>query len=118
MGRADSPAASSLDLQAAEQAHIETFMLEYGRLRAQFDVEYEALVGPVDQVNFVDRSTWPPARSIQYVLLAYNLKPFASAMDRLARGYYEDAITLTRVLYERRRYPASPACSVSSPPCR
>ena len=51
-------------------------------------------------MNFVDRTEWPPHRSVQYVLLSYNVKTFHSAFDRIVRGYYEDGIALTRGLYE------------------
>lgn len=43
---------------------------------------------------------WPPHRSIQYALLAHNLKPLRSGMDRLTNGYYEDSLALLRIAYE------------------
>ena len=83
-----------------ERAHFERFNSDYGRFVGQFEVEYQALAQLVDRLNFVDRSAWPSHRHVQYVLLAYNVRTFYSALDRLVRGYYEDCITLTLGLYE------------------
>lgn len=88
------------ELVQYEQEHRLRALREYGRMAAQFEAHYTALVQLIDQVNFVDRSSWPQHRAIQYVLLSYNLKPFWSAVDRLIKGFYEDALTLLRGLYE------------------
>lgn len=83
-----------------ETEHLELFSKDYGRFVSQFEVEYSALVEIIDQINFVEKDSWPDHRSVQYVLAAYNVKTFYSALDRLTKGYYEDSITLTRGLYE------------------
>ena len=83
-----------------EREHFELFNQDYGRFVSQFEVQYSALAEIIDQINFVERSSWPDHRSLQYVLVAYNVKTFYSALDRLVRGYYEDSITLIRGLYE------------------
>jgi hypothetical protein len=94
------PAEVVVSTTQAEREHFESFKKDYGRFVAQFEVEYAALVKVIDDINFVERSSWPDHRAVQYVLAAYNVKTFYSAVDRLARGYYEDCITLTRSLYE------------------
>lgn len=83
-----------------ERAHFARFNADYGRYVGQFEVEYQSLAELIDHLNFVDRSSWPEHRSVQYALSAYNLRTFYSALDRLVRGYYEDCIALTRGLYE------------------
>jgi hypothetical protein len=83
-----------------ERLHAAAFMTEYGRFAAQFEAMYSAHVRLLDDVNFMEKSTWPTHRGIQYVLLAYNAKSIYSAFDRLMRGHYEDSITLLRSLYE------------------
>jgi len=83
-----------------EAEHLRWFEGEYGRFVTQAEAEYAALATLIDGLNGVERSAWPAHRSIQYVLIAYNLKSFQSALDRIAKGYYEDGITLTRGLYE------------------
>ena len=88
------------DLFQHETAHREQFLRDYGRLVAQFEAHYTALVGLIDQVNYIDRSSWPRHRAVQYVLMSYNLKPFWSAVDRMTKGFYEDALVLLRGLYE------------------
>jgi hypothetical protein len=83
-----------------EHAHFARFNVDYGRYVGQFEVAYQSLAELIDHLNFVDRSAWPPHRYVQYVLSAYNLRTFYSALDRLVRGYYEDCLALTRGLYE------------------
>jgi len=94
------PSALVLDLTQLEHEHFAQFNSDYGRFVDQFEVEFTALAMLIDDLNFIDRSTWPPHRYVQYVLLAKNVKTFYSALERLARGYYEDSITLVRGLYE------------------
>ena len=61
---------------------------------------FDQLVALVDQVDFTDRSGWPRHRAIQFIMLAKNLRTFHSAIDRLTKGSYQDAMTLTRTIYE------------------
>ena len=88
------------DLAQVEQDHLLRFEEGYGRGLHQFYVEYGALVDAVNDVNFIDRSQWPPFRSVQYVLMAKNLSALHSAMDRLSKGFYQDALTLLRSSYD------------------
>lgn len=94
------PSRHVLDLTAAAQAHYATFSQEFGRFLVQYEVEYTALAALVERINYLDKSDWPSHRAVQYVLVASNARSFYSALDRLARGYYEDSLTLTRGLYE------------------
>jgi hypothetical protein len=87
-------------LPELERQHFGEFSTEYGRFVGQFEIQFSALASVVDQLNFVDKSAWPQHRPLQYVLVAYNLRSFVSALDRLARGYYEDCFAITRGLYE------------------
>lgn len=89
-----------IELLQYEEHHREQVLHDYGRLFNQFEAHYTALVQLIDQVNFIDRSSWPQHRTVQYILMSYNLKPFWSAVDRLTKGFYEDALTLLRGLYE------------------
>lgn len=83
-----------------ERAHAAAFTKEFGRFAVQFEAMYSAHVRLLDDVNFIDKSTWPPHRAVQYVLLSYNAKTLYSAFDRLMRGHYEDSLALIRGLYE------------------
>ena len=97
---ANSPIRVADDLAAFEADHLEQFLANYRRGFHQFYVEFGELAALVDQVNFVDRSTWPSHRALQFVTIAKNLKPFHSAMDRLSKGSYQDSVTLIRSLYD------------------
>jgi hypothetical protein len=88
------------ELEMVELAHRRRFEGEYGRGIQQFYVEFGALVDAVDDVNFAERDHWPPFRYVQFVLLAKNLGSLHSAMDRLSRGFYQDALSLTRSSYD------------------
>lgn len=94
------PSAVVANIKHLEVEHFRRFNVEYGRFVPQFEVQYSTLVEVLDAVNYVDRSSWPQHRSVQYALLSYNVKTFHSAVDRIMRGYYEDGITLVRGLYE------------------
>ena len=98
--RRNSPSSTARDLVQFEREHLELFGERYGRLHVQFDVAFDQLVAVVEQVNFVEKSSWPQHRALQYILLSHNLKAFISAMDRLSKGYYEDSAVLSRTLYE------------------
>lgn len=88
------------ELENVELAHKLRFENEYGRGIQQFYVEFGALVDAADDVNFAERDHWPPFRYVQFVLLAKNLGSLHSAMDRLSRGFYQDALSLTRSSYD------------------
>lgn len=88
------------DLEMVELAHRRRFEGEYGRGLQQFYVEFGALADAVDDINFVERDHWPPFRYVQFVLLAKNLGSLHSAMERLSRGFYQDALSLTRSSYD------------------
>jgi hypothetical protein len=88
------------ELGEFEHDHLARFRQDYGRLHDQFDVAFDQLVAAIERVNYIDKSSWPSHRSLQFMMLAHNLKSFPSAMNRLSNGYYEDSITLSRTLYE------------------
>lgn len=94
------PSQLLVEARAQENDHATRFLRAYGRGVGQFEVEFTALVKVIDRLNFVQRQAWPPHRSVQYALIAHNLKPLRSVMDRVANGYYGDAIALLRVAYE------------------
>lgn len=94
------PSGPVVALTQAEIDHFKSFKSDYGRFAGLFEVEFTSLVSLIDEANFVDKSAWPSHRPLQFILVAYNLRSLYSAFDRLARGYYEDSITLARTLYE------------------
>lgn len=95
-----SPTDVAASLAASELDHRMQFSDAYGRFAAQYDVGVAALATLVEELNFVRRDGWPEHRAIQYVLVAYNLRHFDTAIDLVVRGRYEEAISLTRGLYE------------------
>jgi hypothetical protein len=97
---ARNPPPVQIDLAGFEAEHAERFAQHHGRGVAQLYIAFDQLVALVDQVNFVDKSDWPKHRAIQFILIAKNLKAFHSALDRLTKGSYQDATTLTRTPYE------------------
>lgn len=96
----NTPTSIEMKIAEFESTHLDHFMKHYGRGVVQFYVEYDALVSLIDQVNFIDKGSWPPHRVTQFVLLSKNLKAFHSAMDRLSKGFCQDAVTLIRGLYD------------------
>jgi hypothetical protein len=94
------PSSIQADLASGERAHLNLFMQQLGRGLGQFYAEYGALVRAIDDVNVVEREHWPPFRYVQFVLLAKNLSALHSAMDRLSRGFHQDALSLIRSSYE------------------
>lgn len=94
------PSTHVLELTASAQTHYGRFSQEFGRFVVQYEVEYTALADLVEQINYLDKTDWPEHRAVQYILVASNARSFYSALDRLARGYHEDCLTITRCLYE------------------
>jgi hypothetical protein len=94
------PSGHVLDLTEGSKEHYRLFSRAFGRFVVQYEVEYTALAGIVERINYVDKANWPKHRALQYLLVASNARSFYSAVDRLARGYYEDCLTITRGLYE------------------
>lgn len=97
---ANLPSGFTTDLRAMEMDHVAVVSAEYGRMFAQLDVELTALAQLIDVVNFVDRTDWPPHRTVQYLLIWANAKSFHSAIELLLKGHYEDCLAITRGLYE------------------
>lgn len=94
------PSYALLRVRAQEEDHASRFLREYGRAVGQFEVEFSALVDVVDRLNFAQREAWLPHQHVQYVVLAHNLTPLRSVMDRVIKGYYGEALTLLRVAFE------------------
>lgn len=82
--RRNLPAGLLEDLSGFEARHLRLFEDKLGRLLDQSWVQFAALTQLVDQLNFANRD-WHPNRSVQFALLAHNLKSFVSALDRLPR---------------------------------
>lgn len=83
-----------------ENRHAYLITKKYGRFICQFDVSYSFLVDLNSLINYIDKSKWPKHRSIQWLLLNYNLKPIYSSFSRLIRGFYEDSLISIRPSYE------------------
>jgi hypothetical protein len=94
------PPAVVLRALDSEREHFALFERDHGKFVGLFEIQYSALVRVIDQINFIEKAFWPNHRTTQFVLLAYNAKSLYSSFDRVAKGYYEDGITLTRGLYE------------------
>lgn len=94
------PSQVVLDINQYEQGHSRKVLKEYGRFVAQFELFYDLIVEMIHALNYVKKSKWPKHRSIQFMLMAYNLKPLYSSFDRLIEGFYEDCIILARPVYE------------------
>lgn len=97
---AHTPTSVVLNIDRFERVQLGYFQKNYGRGVVQFYVAYDALVSLIDQVNFIDKGTWPLHRVTQFVLLSKNFKAFHSAMDRLSKGFHQEAITLIRGPYD------------------
>ena len=87
-------------LEDQDRAIALEFINEYRSSVEILEVGYTALAEAVDLVNFVPKDSWPEHRSVQYLLVAENVKSFRSAQNRLMRGYYQDCGAITRSLYE------------------
>jgi hypothetical protein len=88
------------DIQRFQRQHVAHVGREYGRFISQVELAFSLLVEIVDGINYVDKSGWPQHRSLQFILMVHNLKSIESALDRLVKGSYEDAISLVRGPYE------------------
>lgn len=94
------PSQVVLDINRYEQDHLRKVLKEYERFVAQFELFYDLIVKITQGVNYIEKSNWPKHRSVQFMLIAHNLKNIYSSFDRLVKGFYEDSITLDRPAYE------------------
>lgn len=97
----DENASSVLDdIGGFQRQHVAHVGRLYGRFISQVELVFSLLVEIVDGINYMDKSGWPKYRSLQFVLMVHNLKSIESALDRMVKGSYEDAINLIRGPYE------------------
>lgn len=89
-----------LDIRNFESHHQSKISNDYNRFIRQFEVTFSLITDCVHALNYVEKTTWPKHRGIQFLLYTHNLKTLYSSFDRLIRGSYEDSLSLTRTVYE------------------
>ncbi len=94
------PSSVVLGLVEAERNHFNRFNTAYGRWVAQSEVHFSCLVNAIEQIDYVEKSTWPSHRGTQFILVTNTLRSLWSSADRLHRGAYQDSMTLLRLAYE------------------
>ena len=88
------------EIRRHEAGHFLIVSQEYGRFEAQFELFYDLITEILLGVNYIDNSSWPKHRVIQFLLVNNNLKTLYSAFDRSIKGFWEDGLNLLRTAYE------------------
>ncbi len=66
----------------------------------QFEMYFSMLVDVSYNLNYINKKHWPINRGFQYVMATHSLKQFYSAYELFLDGFYDDAISLQRSIYE------------------
>ncbi len=91
---------TALEIRDFESRHQLLISNNYGRFIDQFNSIFSLISDCTFAINYVDKSTWPAHRGLQFLLHTHNLKTLFSAFDRLTKGFYEDGLSLSRTVYE------------------
>jgi hypothetical protein len=94
--------ASEVALQIGEfkQIHREWALNRYGNAIKIFEDGFEVLANVIFNANYLDKSSWPSHRRIQFFLAADALKRLFRAMEDAVEGFCGETIVLTRSVYE------------------
>lgn len=94
------PSQVVLDIKRYEKDHLRKVSKEFGRFVNRFEFYYGLMAKITKGVNYIEKLNWPKHRSVQFMLIVYNLNSIYSSFDRLVKGFYEDSIVLFRPAYE------------------
>jgi hypothetical protein len=94
------PSRDFLSIYAYENDHATMVLKEYGRFVSQFELFFDLLNDLIVGVNFIPKSSWPPQRSIQFLLAANNVRFFYNSFDRLIKGFWVESMVLSRPIFE------------------
>lgn len=89
-----------VNIQQFQNEHLLYMGKEYGRFMNQFEMFFCAMVDYSHTINYLDKKEWPINRGFQFVIATNSLRQMYSAYILLNSGFYEDAITLLRSVYE------------------
>ena len=93
------PSQVVLDISAGEREHFIEFNRDDGRFVCQFEVQFRP--SPPLSTGSTLSTKGLGRHIVRFSLYCrLNVKSFNSALDRLARGYYEDCFAMTHGLYE------------------
>ena len=96
-------ATASNNLLQFEQKHYSAMTNgpeSYGRFKEQFRLFFELVNSIVIGLNYIDKSDWPPHRTIQFLFLVNNLRSLHNTTYTLLRGHWEDSMTIMRTCLE------------------
>jgi len=72
----------------------------YGRFKSQFRLFFQLANEIVLGLNYIDKKSWPPHRTIQFLFIVNNLRSLHNATFNLLRGHWEDSMTIMRTNLE------------------
>jgi len=75
---------------------LEKFPGFVSHMEASFEVLNRIVVG----ANYIEKDKWPQHRSLQFMIVADNLRFFYSSFQMLFRGFSNESMILGRCLYE------------------
>ena len=100
MCQAHGPSRDFLSIHDYELDHASLVLKEYGRFVSQFELFFDTLNDLIVGINYIPKASWPPQRSIQFLLAANNVRFFYSSFDRLIKGFWVESMVLSRPVFE------------------
>ncbi len=73
---------------------------DYGGFTDIFEMCFTVLTEQLNTISFIAQQDWSDSRTVQFITMAHNVKPFYSAFDRVSHGFPDDAVILIRPLFE------------------
>lgn len=94
------PAKTTLDIYRYANIHKNLVLKKWNIYIKSFEDCFDALSNTINELNYVEKNSWPPNKGIQYMLYPETLKTLHCSFEVMCNGYYEEALILQRSVYE------------------
>src|SRR5262245_13365868 len=88
MCKAHGPSKDILRLHAYENERTAFVVEQYGGFVSQFELFFDVINNLVVGANYLPKVNWPPHRSIQFLLVANNIRFLYNSFESLVKTYW------------------------------
>lgn len=89
-----------LEINEFTNQHRELMLKKFGNGVMQFEAGFSLLAVVLERINYIEKTSWPPHRNLQYIFLIHNMKSLFASFDLLCKGFGESSLILLRTVYE------------------
>lgn len=83
-----------------QDEHIFWFTKKYSGYTKYFEEAFEFYIGIISSLNYVKKKDWKWSKNLPFIYLGNTTYPLFKAYTLCLEGFYEESITLTRVVFE------------------